>query len=70
MKKVTTFVKDKVFFQCRKCEALLYFEVENNSLPVSSLMRLENMDCPECGEEADGNWILHHVERDELSVLS
>lgn len=62
---------DRVFFQCRKCEALLFFEVDGCMMPTSTLMKLcTSIDCPECGEEAEGNWILHHVERDELAVLS
>ena len=62
---------DRVYFECRKCETLLFFEVENNMMPVSTLMKLsEAIDCPECGEEAEGNWILHHVERDESGLLS
>ena len=71
MSRTTVVQKDRVFFQCRKCEALLFFEVTGNKMPVSTLMKLaEEIDCPECGEEAECNWILQHVEPDEKNVYN
>ncbi len=38
-------------FKCKKCSHNLYADKEN----IDSLL---TMDCPECGEEAGGLWIL------------
>ena len=45
-----------VVFECRKCGHNLYFETKEDA--VSKMVKISNLDCPRCGEEPDGNWIL------------
>lgn len=43
-------VKPDYIFKCRKCTYLVY-------VTKSSIMKMEKTECPDCGEEASGNWI-------------
>ena len=45
---------NQVVFQCSKCGHLLF--VEDTS--KTKLEKIMNTDCPDCGEEAYGNWVL------------
>lgn len=45
-----------IVFECRKCGHYLY--VENTEDAVRKIGRVSNLDCPNCGEEPDGNWVL------------
>lgn len=45
-----------IVFECRKCGHHLY--VENTEDAVRMIERVSNSDCPNCGEEPDGNWVL------------
>jgi DNA replicative helicase MCM subunit Mcm2 (Cdc46/Mcm family) len=45
-----------VVFECRKCGHNLY--VENTENIVKAIGKVSNYDCPHCGEEPDGNWVL------------
>ena len=45
-----------VVFECRKCGHRLY--AENTEDIVQKIGRVSNLDCPNCGEEPEGNWIL------------
>lgn len=45
-----------VVFECRKCGHNLY--VENTENIVKTIGKVSNSDCPSCGEEPDGNWVL------------
>ena len=45
-----------VVFQCRKCGHRLF--VENTDEAIGKIGKVSNMDCPECGEEPEGNWVL------------
>lgn len=45
-----------VVFECRKCGHNLY--VENTVDVVKTIGRVSNSDCPHCGEESEGNWVL------------
>ncbi|MBR2335827.1 MAG: hypothetical protein IKA62_06365 [Clostridia bacterium] len=45
-----------VVFECRKCGHNLY--VENTEDLFKKIGRVSNYDCPACGEEPDGNWVL------------
>lgn len=51
-----------IVFQCRKCGHLLY--VENTDDLARMLRELSNDDCPNCGEEPEGNWVLVGLRRD------
>ena len=41
-------------FQCRKCQHLLYIE-------PARIADVGKLDCPECGEEPDGNWFFERM---------
>lgn len=43
-------MKDLIF-ECRKCEHNLYVNPKK-------VRKILTTDCPNCGEEADGNWKL------------
>jgi transcription elongation factor Elf1 len=45
---------NQVVFQCRKCDHLLFVEKISNK----KLKEIMNTDCPNCGEEGYGNWVL------------
>jgi DNA-directed RNA polymerase subunit RPC12/RpoP len=45
-----------IVFKCRKCEHHLY--VENTEEVVEKIKKVSNLDCPNCGEDPDGNWVL------------
>ena len=45
-----------ILFECRKCGHHLY--VENTEDVVKTIGQVGNLDCPNCGEEPDGNWVL------------
>ena len=45
-----------VVFECRKCGHNLY--VENTEDVVKTIGKVSNSDCPNCGEEPEGNWVL------------
>jgi DNA-directed RNA polymerase subunit M/transcription elongation factor TFIIS len=47
-------MKNQVVFQCKKCEHLLFVE----KIDKEKLQEIMNLDCPNCGEESYGNWIL------------
>jgi transcription elongation factor Elf1 len=51
-----------IVFQCRKCGHLLY--VENTDDLARMLRKISNADCPNCGEEPEGNWVLVGLRRD------
>jgi predicted RNA-binding Zn-ribbon protein involved in translation (DUF1610 family) len=43
-----------VVFECRKCGHLLF----TDKIDKTSLQRIMEFDCPDCGEEGYTNWIL------------
>ena len=45
-----------IVFECRKCGHNLY--VENTENVVKSIGIVSNFDCPHCGEQPEGNWVL------------
>ena len=45
-----------IVFECRKCEHKLY--VENTGNIFNKIARASNLECPNCGEEPEGNWAL------------
>ena len=49
-------MKRFVVFECRKCGHNLY--VENTDDIVKEIGKVSNSDCPSCGEEPDGIWVL------------
>lgn len=49
-----------IVFKCRKCGHNLY--VENTEDVVRTIGKVSNADCPHCGEEPDGNWVLVGLE--------
>ena len=51
-----------VVFECRKCGHQLY--VENTENAVKKIGKVSNCDCPACGEEPDGNWVLVGLRRE------
>ncbi len=53
MKKLMPKKKKSVdlIFECRKCQHNLY-------VSMGKIRMLLKTDCPNCGEEADGNWKL------------
>ncbi|WP_339193947.1 hypothetical protein MKY95_19310 [Paenibacillus sp. FSL P4-0176] len=46
--------KNEVIFECRKCEHNLFAE----SIDLKLIDRISKMNCPNCGEDAERNWIL------------
>ncbi|MCA1021569.1 hypothetical protein [Halobacillus litoralis] len=44
-------------FVCKKCEHHLFIESEI----MGVLDRLNQYDCPNCGEDGELNWIFSHV---------
>ena len=48
----------RLIFECRKCEHRVYLDYEPSNGLLRRLQRLSNMDCPECGEEPERNWML------------
>lgn len=53
-------MKYYIVFQCRKCEHLLFIDKINKI----TLKGLISFDCPECGEEGCGNWVLLRTGRE------
>lgn len=53
-------MKYYIVFQCRKCEHLLFVD-KINKITLKGLM---SFDCPECGEEGCGNWVLLRTGRE------
>jgi predicted RNA-binding Zn-ribbon protein involved in translation (DUF1610 family) len=51
-----------VVFECRKCGHNIY--VESTEDLLKKLGEVSNLDCPSCGEEPDGNWILLGLENE------
>ena len=45
-----------IVFQCRKCDHLLF--LDNSEVISDALVGITKEDCPSCGEEGYGNWIL------------
>lgn len=43
-----------VVFSCRKCEHQLYVSI----ISKNKLEELMDLECPICGEEGYGNWVL------------
>ena len=41
-------MKKDYIFQCKKCEHIVY---------VHNINKFLKQECPECGEEFQGNWI-------------
>lgn len=50
-----------IVFECRKCGHQIYKDAYN--LHWKDFKKIANMDCPECGEEGYGNWILMDTSR-------
>ena len=50
-----------IVFECRKCGHQLYMDAYN--LHWKGFKKLAERDCPECGEEGYGNWILMNTSR-------
>lgn len=48
----------RIVFECRKCEHRVYLDYKPGDGLLRRLQRLSNMDCPECGEEPERNWML------------
>ena len=44
-------VQPDYIFQCEKCNHKVYVDKKR-------IDKMLSLDCPECGEEADNNWIL------------
>ena len=51
-----------VVFECRKCGHNLY--VENTEDLFKTIGRVSSSDCPHCGEEPEGNWVLLGLEKE------
>ena len=51
-----------VVFECRKCGHNLY--VENTENLLKDLGSVSNLECPYCGEDPDGNWVLLGLEKE------
>jgi len=49
--KNTKMVQPDYIFQCEKCNHKVYVDKKR-------IDKMLSLDCPECGEEADNNWIL------------
>ena len=45
-----------VVFECQKCGHLLY--AENTDDLFRQMGKVSNLGCPNCGEDADRNWVL------------
>ena len=43
--------KPDFIFECRKCTHNVYVD-------KTKVAKMLKTDCPECGEEAEGNWLL------------
>jgi DNA-directed RNA polymerase subunit RPC12/RpoP len=50
-------VNKQVVFKCRKCGYLMFIE----DIGMSKIKKLLKLDCPECGEESNENWILSRI---------
>lgn len=50
-----------IVFECRKCGHQLYMDAYN--LHWKGFKKLAERDCPGCGEEGYGNWILMNTSR-------
>lgn len=50
-----------IVFECKKCGHQLYMDAYN--LHWKGFKKLAERDCPECGEEGYGNWILMNTSR-------
>ena len=52
----------KVTFMCRKCASLVYALWNDGHSAMTAMQSIAEADCPECGEEPEGNWILVSAE--------
>lgn len=54
----------RVTFRCRKCESRVFTTWLNAHTAMTALQTIAEADCPECGEEPEGNWILVSAEEE------
>lgn len=48
----------RIVFECRKCEHRVCLDYKSGDGLWRGFQRLLVMDCPECGEEPERNWML------------